>query len=77
MEIDFFENGSTERFHAMHDVHVATYREGKEANKILLNCFTWEPIDGQHNQAACMGIATAKMKAKEIMATDNDFLFSR
>jgi hypothetical protein len=76
VEIDFFEDGSTKRFHAMHDVHVAAYREGKEASEVLLNCFTWEPIDGQHNQAACMDIATAKVKAKEIMATDYDSLFS-
>jgi hypothetical protein len=43
----------------------------------FLNCFKWEPVDGQHIRSACVDIATEAMDAGTLTAKEYDSVFSK
>ena len=48
VHVDFDAEGARESFLTLHRAHIRDHGEGLEAREAFLNCFTWEPVDGQH-----------------------------
>jgi hypothetical protein len=48
VHVDFDAEGARESFLTLHRAHIYDHGEGLEAREAFLNCFTWEPVDGQH-----------------------------
>jgi hypothetical protein len=77
VQVDFDAEGARESFLTLHRAHIHDHGEGLEAREAFLNCFTWEPVDGQHIRSACVDIATEAVDAGTLTAEEYDSVFSK
>jgi hypothetical protein len=76
VQVDFDAEGARESFLTLHLAYIHDHGEGLEAREAFLNCFTWEPVDGQHIRSACVDIATEAMDAGTLIVEEYDSVFS-
>jgi hypothetical protein len=77
VQVEFDAEGARESFLTLHRVHIHDHGEGLETREAFLNCFTWEPMDGQHIRSACVAIAMKAMDAGTLTAEEYDSVFSK
>jgi hypothetical protein len=77
VQVDFDAEGARESFMTLHRTHIHDHGEGLEAREVFLNCFTWEPVDGQHIRLVCVDIATEVVDARTLTAEEYDSVFSK
>jgi hypothetical protein len=77
VHVDFDVEGARESFLTLHRAHIHDHGEGLEAREAVLNCFTWEPVDGQHIRSACVDIATEAVDAGTLTVEEYDLMFSK
>ena len=77
VQVDFGAEGARESFLTLHRAHIHDHGDGPEAREAFLNCFTWEPVDGQHIRSACVDIAMEAVDAGTLTAEEYDLVFSK
>jgi hypothetical protein len=77
VQVDFDAEGARESFMTLHRAHIHDHGEGLEAREAFLNCFTWEPVDGQHIRSACVDIATEAVDAGTLTTEEYNSVFSK
>jgi hypothetical protein len=77
VQVDFDAEGARESFMTLHRAHKHDHGEGLEAREAFLNCFMWEPVDGQHIRSVCVDIATEAVDAGTLTAEEYDSVFSK
>jgi hypothetical protein len=77
VQVDFDAEGARESFMTLHRAHIHDHGEGQEAREAFLNCFTWEPVDGQHIRSACVDIATEAVDAGTLTTEEYNSVFSK
>jgi hypothetical protein len=77
VQVDFDAEGARESFMTLHRAHIHDHGEELEAREAFLNCFTWEPVDGQHIRSACVDIATEAVDAGTLTTEEYNSVFSK
>jgi hypothetical protein len=77
VQVNFDAEGARESFLTLHRARIHDHGEGLEAREAFLNCFTWEPVNGQHIRSACVDIGAEAVDVGTLTAKEYDSMFSK